>query len=92
VTGLHDAPVVGVLHRYQRSLHDAREDTFAAFLRDTLPRCHFAVTDGQVTVTGTATTAAYTAGQWRAIGAALTEALSILEPITVVIVPSPQTQ
>lgn len=91
VTGTCDAPVVGVLHRYQRSLHDTRANTFTAFLRDTLPRCHFAVTADQVIVTGNATTAAYTAGQWRAIGTALSEALSVLGPITVVIGPPLQT-
>src|SRR4029079_18185613 len=67
VTGVCDAPVVGVLHRYHRSLQHAEPGTFAAFLRDVLPRCTFAVSATQVTVTGDAATIGYTAGQWRAI-------------------------
>ena len=85
VTGMSDAPVVGVLHRYHRSLQHAQPGTFAAFLRDVLPRCTFAVSTTQVTVTGDATTTGYTAGQWRAISQALTNALSALGAVTVVV-------
>jgi hypothetical protein len=84
VTGLCDAPVVGVLYRYHRSLQHAQPGTFAAFLRDVLPRCTFAVSATQVTVTGDATTTGYTTGQWHAINQALTNALSALGAVAVV--------
>ena len=89
---MSDAPVVGVLHRYHRSLQHAQPGTFAAFLRDVLPRCTFAVSATQVTVTGDATTTGYTAGQWRAIGQALTNALSALGAVTVVVEAPPSSQ
>jgi hypothetical protein len=90
VTGMLDTPAVGVLRRYHCTLQHAREDTFAAFLRDSLSHCTFAVTAEQVTVTGNAITAGYTAGQWHAISRALSEALSALGPVTVVITPPPR--
>jgi hypothetical protein len=87
VTGKSDAPVVGILHRYHRTLQHSQPRSFAAFLRDVLPRCTFDVSATHVTVTGNATTTEYTAGQWRAISQALTNALSALGAVTVVVVP-----
>jgi len=87
ITGDIDAPLVGILRRYHRDLHQAAPETFADFLRRTLERCTFEVAEQRVTVYGGSRTAGYTPAQWAAIRDALDKALGRLGRVEVVICP-----
>jgi len=90
VTGSSASPLVAALRRYYVELSRRQRTSFADFLRQTLERCALHIEDTQLTLTGGAQTATYTAKQWTTIGEVLTRELSRVGNVEVVVIPHPR--